>query len=183
MDTCCGYLAINLYHVLRGGIFEGIVLSIILQVINMFVIQTSNKPTLENSTCSINYLFINVYRRMKKFNLKIFLSSGPNLYPTKLKVRGYGYIVANNNNSCESHLCYTNIEWMHLSTQCLYLISFCTLPTPVIFRVEQEKSSLPSIFHFPFKNCNNSLHFHLICTSYIPFCFTTVSPFIVKSII
>ena len=89
----------------------------------------------------------------------------------------------NNNNSCESHLCYTNIEWMYLSTQCLYLISFCTLPTPVIFRVEQEKSSLPSIFHFPFKNCNNSLHFHLICTSYIPFCFTTVSPFIAKSII
>ena len=72
---------------------------------------------------------------------------------------------------------------MYLSTQCLYLISFCTLPTPVIFRVEQEKSSLPSIFHFPFKNCNNSLHFHLTCTSYIPFCFTTVSPFIAKSII
>ena len=109
------------------------------------------------------------------------LSHGNN--PT---IRNWNFIICsnnNNNNSCESHLSYTNMEWMYLSTQCLYLISFCTLPTPVIFRVEQEKSSLPSIFHFPFKNCNNSLHFHLICTSYIPFCFTTVSPFIAKSII
>ena len=130
-----------------------------------------------------NQILIYQCLRMKQFNLILSLSSGPNLYPTKWKVGGYGYIAANNNNSCESHLCYTNIEWMYLSTQCLYLISFCTLPTPVIFRVEQEKSSLPSIFHFPFKNCNNSLHFHLICTSYIPFCFTTVSPFIAKSII
>ena len=49
------------------------------------------------------------------------------------------YIISNNN-SCESHLRYTNIEWIYLSTQCLYLISSsCTLPIPDIFLVSIEK--------------------------------------------
>ena len=95
--------------------------------------------------------------------------------------RLYHFSYNNNNNSCESHLGYTNIEWMYLSTQCLYLISFCTLPTPV-FSGYCTKKNYHQFFISPSK-CNNSLHFHLICTSYIPFCFTTVSQFIAKSII